>query len=312
MHSQSSLRRAAVSGLLAAIAVFAAGSRPAQSAEIRENKNGERVLEGTIVPGDYEKVRDFLENHIPDQRSNAHILFLASPGGDLAEAMKIGHLVRQLKMMTHVTDRDEPTDIHKKAAAEVGIKDFKNFLCTSACFFVFVAGVRRWPDLPGIPTDPALGIHRPFFSASDMKGLSADQALASASELRTVVENYLREMSVPAKYADLMFSIPKDDIRWISAAEFANDFAGIIPGLRDWVAARCDTRTEAEKIEWNDLKYQPEAERTPVERIVADQLFKKVLALARCTETTIEGLSDDAYQKMFAKAPPSGPPAAGP
>jgi hypothetical protein len=43
-------------------------------------------------------------------------------------------------------------------------------------------------------------------SDSDLKTLSGDQAITSANRNRTTVENYLKEMNVPAEYADLMFS----------------------------------------------------------------------------------------------------------
>jgi hypothetical protein len=62
-----------------------------------------------------------------------------------------------------------------------------------------------------------------------------------------VVEGYLKEMGVPPKYADMMFSIPKDEIRWIDSAEFHADFNGDIPELKDWIDARCNKMTDPEK-----------------------------------------------------------------
>jgi hypothetical protein len=58
----------------------------------------------------------------------------------------------------------------------------------------------------------------------------------AAIKLRTraIVESYLREMGVPAKYADEMFSESKDSIRWISHEEVRADFDGFITELRDW------------------------------------------------------------------------------
>jgi hypothetical protein len=84
-------------------------------------------------------------------------------------------------------------------------------------------------------------------SDSDLKTLSGDQAITSANRNRTTVENYLKEMNVPAEYADLMFSVPKDKVRWIGKEKFEADLEGVIPGLKDWLAARCDKRTDIEK-----------------------------------------------------------------
>src|SRR5690242_2334217 len=67
------------------------------------------VLEGQIEPGDYDKLRDFLvvtrDYHslggdllcsAPYEDGCPEEIYLASPGGDVAEAMKIGRLVRAL------------------------------------------------------------------------------------------------------------------------------------------------------------------------------------------------------------------------
>ena len=45
-----------------------------------------------------------------------------------------------------------------------------------------------------------------------------------------------------------MFSVPKDEIRWISNDDFEADFNGFIPELKDWVDARCDKRTDIESM----------------------------------------------------------------
>lgn len=48
-------------------------------------------------------------------------------------------------------------------------------------------------------------------------------------------------MGVPTKYTDQMFSVSKDEIRWIANDELEADFEGFIPELRDWIGARCHT-----------------------------------------------------------------------
>src|SRR5262249_1060165 len=139
-------------------------------------------------------------------------IFLASPGGDVAEAMKIGHLIRALKLKTIVPSRWGP-------GLPANYNPFKlknlkaNNLCPSASFFVFVAVLDRTSDLP--VNDPFFGVHRLYLSDSDLKTLSVDQAINSSNRVRTTVANYLAEMNVPSRYVDLMFSIPKDKIQWI-------------------------------------------------------------------------------------------------
>jgi hypothetical protein len=101
-----------------------------------------------------------------------------------------------------------------------------NHLCASACFFIFIGGTYRSSDDVAIDDSVILGIHRPYLTDSELRAQSDGQAIASASRVRDVVEGYLEEMGVPSKYTDLMFSIPKDDIRWIDSAEFHTDFNG--------------------------------------------------------------------------------------
>jgi hypothetical protein len=73
-------------------------------------------------------------------------------------------------------------------------------MCASACFFVFVAGVLRNQDYTF--GSPLLGIHRPYLSDDDLKGLSADRTLEDATRTRAIVESDLTEMSVRPIYAD--------------------------------------------------------------------------------------------------------------
>ena len=206
------------------------------------------ILEGEIEGGDFEKLRSEII-----LRGGIYSIYLASPGGNLAEAMKIGRLVRALKLET-VVPAGYPVNSREKRIAELNLKEPKNYMCASACFFVFVAGVSRRADGDG--SDPILGIHRPYLSANDLKALNVDQALTMATRTRTIVERYLREMDIPAKYADQMFSISKDELKWITGDEFDDNFNGFIPGLKDWIDARCDKRTDLEKQTQEKLRHQ--------------------------------------------------------
>jgi hypothetical protein len=77
-----------------------------------------------------------------------------------------------------------------------------------------------------------------------------------------MVENYLKAMGVPAKYAEMMYSDPGRVIRWIRNDDFEDDLAGFIPQLRDWVDARCDKRSDIEKNDRQPLKSKTVGEQT--------------------------------------------------
>jgi hypothetical protein len=214
------------------------------AAEIRTDPSygvaGGVVLEGTIDAGDFEKFKNFILNS-----GNAVEIYLASPGGDLIEAMKIGFVVRLLKLSTVVPGKTLTNQALESAATEHNLKNAKmDYMCTSACFFIFVAGVHRTHDDRG----PALlGIHKPSLTAETLKKLSPDQAVAAAEKIRTTVENYLKAMGVPEKYARNMYFEPKRSVEWVRNDEFEADFDGFIPEFRDRVSARCDKPSDMEK-----------------------------------------------------------------
>jgi hypothetical protein len=228
----------------AALAACVLGSATISAAEIRVDPSrttGSRaVFEGKIEAGDFDKFKNFLRN-------DAHTseIYLASPGGDLSEAMKIGLLVRILRLSTIVPSKDLTNQSRVSAIAQHNLTAPKaNYLCASACFFVFVAGIHRSSDDLG----PAiLGIHRPSLSDKDSRRLNFDQAVAVNERARTTIENYLKVMDVPARYAEDMYSVPKGKIQWIRNDEFQADFAGFIPELRDLVVARCGGRADIGK-----------------------------------------------------------------
>jgi hypothetical protein len=279
--------------LAAAIAACAASATPLNAADIKDGSRlGEVVLEGPIAFGDYDKLLSYVDAH------EARSIYLASPGGSVIEAIKIGRLVRALKLetiapvQTSRNLREKMVELHKLVDPNA------NYVCASACFFVYVAGVERSTDIFNLD-GPILGIHRPYMTDGDLRNLSGDQAIASASQLRATVENYLREMSVPAKYTDLMFSVPKDEVRWIDRADYEADLEGIIPELKDWVDARCDTRTDVEKAAWAALKNKSSAQMTTAENAISEKLTKKMSDLDKCASRELSNLSHQAHLKMF-------------
>ncbi len=305
------------SRLIIALTVYAASCAHLHAADIRADiigtpivsrggvKLGPRsvIVEGKIEAGDYDKLRSIYGERGQSEFSlglpEVYVLTLASPGGDLAEAMKIGRLVRALKLITNVPSR---IGLHSKMgmANEHKLKNPQaNHMCASACFFIFVAGVKRTDD--AWSGDPILGVHRPYLSDSDLRMLSGDQAIASTDRLRTAVENYLKEMGVPAKYAGMMFSVPKDEVQWIGAADFKSDLEGIIPELKDWLAARCDKRTDVEKALWKKMMADPHpiGQLSAADRSLFDLMEKKMGEIRSCENNTVNTLSAEAWLQKF-------------
>ena len=173
---------------------------------------------------------------------------LFSPGGDVGEAMKIGRLVRRLRWSTKAPDtqRFSAATSWRVLTEIYRLKDPKqNGLCASACFFIHIAGIYRWGD--------TLLIHRPYLSETELRRISGDQVLKISQVARTVTDAYIKEMGLPAKYSELMFSVPKDEVQLLTPSDIKTDLEGFIPELKDWADARCKKTTNAEMLLKNHL-----------------------------------------------------------
>ena len=199
---------------------------------------GVLVLEGKIVRGDYDKLRNFLATKSNFDKISGGV-FLASPGGEVAEAMKIGRLIRALQLSTDAPS-GPPTGIPKFGESVIKPNNLvdprMDYQCVSACFFIYVSGIYRNVNWAG-----RLGIHRPSPSENDLKKLSSDEVTNLNNRLHRVIENYLREMNVLVKYVDLMFSVSSPGMRWITQDELDSDLQGFIPELKDLVDAKCNS-----------------------------------------------------------------------
>jgi hypothetical protein len=179
------------------------------------------TIEGRIAQGDYQKLVD-----VAVANNEAHTLWLASPGGNLKEALRMGRLIRSLGFAVHVP--------FSKAEPLVTLKDPDNNTCSSSCFLLFAAGVVRG----GL----VLGIHRPSLPADEYFSLGLDGAVAAHRVIAEAVTGYLAEMGVPSKYASLMLSTNASDMVWLSAEDVRRDLDGVIADYAE-VFRGCPTRT---------------------------------------------------------------------
>lgn len=295
--------------LLFAQAIFAGDIRTTIGAEISQIVSGPAlgnvILEGRIEAGDYDKLLKLTKllnaGCGGPYEGCVRGLYLASPGGSLIEAMKIGRLVRTLRWDTTVPSPiTNPYVPPEKYFKDIQLKDPQhNHMCASACFFIFVAGAERNSDDLDVAQNVILGIHRPYLTDSDLRATNADQAIASGNQVRDVVEGYLKGMGVPSKYADLMFSIPKEEIRWIKSADFNADFKGVIPELKDWIDARCNKMTDAEKGFSNAVENKSRSQLTEAEKPIWDSLTKKWKDQVECAVDLQFKIRKDAWAKMF-------------
>jgi hypothetical protein len=211
---------------VAALALVLALAVPATAADVRlaQSTSGEPlrgvIIEGRIAPGDFVKFAALVL-----ATPGANVVWLASSGGNLSEALRIGRLIRQLALEVRApADRSQPL---------VRLQDAANNTCASACFFLYVAGVSRQGSV--------LGIHKPSLPADEYFAIGLDGAVAANQKIEEATVAYLDLMGAPERYARLMLTTSSAQMLWLSHDDIARDLTGIVPGYDDQLTAGCQT-----------------------------------------------------------------------
>lgn len=169
------------------------------------------IVKGEIRQGDYERLLAFISES--PSRFISDGVVLASPGGDVKEAIAIGTLFRKTYRAVSVYPDYGP--------------------CASACFFIFVSAMDR--RVIGIGK---LGIHRPYLDPDQLATLSLADAERAQGEVEQEVRSFLRKREVPEDVMEHMFSLASDEIYWLSKNEI--DRIGIRPSWYDQIlVAKC-------------------------------------------------------------------------
>jgi hypothetical protein len=218
---RSYLRRAAdvlVLNLVLTTGVHAADIRPAQS--IEGSPLPGVTIEGPIAPGDFARFASLVLD------TRASVVWLASAGGNLSEALRMGALIRQLALEVRApTDRSRPL---------VRLRDPGSNTCASACFFLYAAGVRRQGSV--------LGIHKPSLPADEYFSLGLDGSVAAHRRIQEATADYLDQMGVPARYASMMMAANSSEMIWLTPEDIARDLTGVAAGYEVWFQGPCRTQ----------------------------------------------------------------------
>ncbi|MDX9785367.1 MAG: hypothetical protein RBT11_01205 [Desulfobacterales bacterium] len=261
------------------------------AAEVRVHNRSLIILSGEIEKGDYDKVLSTAKKAGPGIDS----IFLASPGGDLIEAMRIGRLVRQLKWSS-----EAPDFIMEIAAKSVmhgggffkelgfeGITEEHQLVCASSCFFIYAGGIYRSGD--------EIGIHRPYFSKEDYARMGGNEVIGKSKTVASMVEDYLKEMGVPSRFSEIMFSTQKDSIRWLNHEEL-KELNRYAPGLDDLIDSKCGSRADQwAAIEKIRLRF---GEKTPEGRKLTQELRQRH---HDCWDQIMQEMRQEAWHKFFDK-----------
>lgn len=170
------------------------------------------LLKGEIRQGDYAKLLSVIRRD-EDRFWRSVGFILASPGGNVYEALRIARLIRYTYSSAFVGDATGP--------------------CASACFFIFATAARREAS------PRRLGIHRPYLSPEQMMSLSPREAENVQREILRISRAYLEDLQVPTSLIDAMFQRASTEVHWLSRAEFEQQLGRRPPWYEQFLIARC-------------------------------------------------------------------------
>jgi hypothetical protein len=153
--------------------------------------------DGEIVPGTFDRFQSFLKAH-PSLIAGATVI-LNSPGGSVAEGIKLGDAIRDLHFRTDV------------GTVGIEIMSIAPGLCLSACIYPYLGGEYRY-----LHDRSAIGVHRfSFVNAS----ISANDAAESSQLLAGSIVEFLNKSRVTSDFFPLMTKTPPENIQIIPAEQ---------------------------------------------------------------------------------------------
>lgn len=175
---------------------------PVKAAEIIRGHNGGNCtgcawvqVSGTIEKGDAEKFQKFVITENVSPSASHNIVYLDSPGGNLAEGIKLGKAFRKMEFTTAIGRTIENKGFDTN---EVYIEGAK---CISACAYAFLGG--KFRNFDSEKDKVCLGFHQfynPNLSANNTKAVDAAQV--STQTISGIVIEYLEEMGAePSIYS---------------------------------------------------------------------------------------------------------------
>lgn len=196
------------------------------------------LISGEINNDDYSTL---LETQDEVSEKVIRIAILESQGGHLDAAMAIGRYLRAWEFDVIV-----PT----------------NASCYSACVFLLASGIYK-------TVDGRVGIHRPYFTSKGPESIKR-----AIKTTKAEVEIYFKEMNIPIRLAEDMFSIDPANMRILSAADLrdyrlnSKDFVAQESEIIEKIDRLGISRTTYEKFR-ADLSYSCEVFRYQREKMIS-------------------------------------------
>lgn len=156
---------------------------------VEEDDGTVLMLEGTIAPGDSDRLAETLE------RQEVTLARLDSPGGSVRDALAIGRHLRAAGIATEVPD---------------------GAICLSACPYVLAGGTTR-----RVSAGAAVGVHQHYFGENT--ALPAFLAVEDIQRGQAEVVGYLVEMGIDLRLMQPALATPPDEV-YILVPDELHDF----------------------------------------------------------------------------------------
>ena len=256
---------------------------------LRADNNG-LVIFGPIQQGDYIKFKQALRTF-----ERPPIIKLASTGGELFEALKMGRLIRQLKLST-----EAPTKGSKHvcgfsvwSAPEVDSPNVygKRCVCASACFFLWASGAERKTG--------DIAVHRASAEGDEVAKMTLSQYSKMYDEGQEEMQNFLNEMGFPPKWYDLISSIPSTEFYPLSYKEQTELRETWPTSTSEWVLTKCTNLSPTERAARETLLYGDYNDTlTNEEEQFFEALQRKKRKFGSCRTNAIGRQSELAFSKF--------------
>lgn len=250
---------------ITANSAFSAEIKPVCDLESARDMGCTLVLTGDIQKGDALRLRQVLSGSLKKLGTFRFVL-LESRGGDVAEAMKIGDIVKSALLTTTLA-----------RLANLDNDDGSTRVCVSACFLIFIAGGDR------SPVNGRLGIHRPYFDKETYKNRSPLDIANGQQALEDAVSKYAKKNGVSDELIAKMMGQSSKQVYWLSESETMS-----LSGEQTWYQeigiATCNwdpARTTRIMREWKQASASDKKWQRDVYGCMNDQIEKAQLDFVR-------------------------------
>ena len=267
--------------LLPALAIFFA--LPTLAADVRPFGSNGVIIEGLLIEGDHAKLVSLLN------RSGASIdrVSIYSNGGSVFEAIKIGTLIRDLRLRTIA-----PSGYGSRGNVCHGIASQKNCTCLSACVLVFAGGIHYYGNV--------LGMHRSYVGHDFPKSVRGDPGINASEQLMYTVSDYLKTMGFPQQFIDTMNDTHSHNMTLLKTGDINRYLSGYAPQFGEKLVEKCRGRGNT-----SQMHDQLERKRKSTGLTAAEQQQYAALrttssrSFSQCQQTAEKNLREEAFDRMM-------------